>query len=223
MNILLLEDDPILSNEIINYLQTKNIGCDLVYDGDLFQRKFRSKQYDVFILDVNVPKINGIEICKFIRTNNICTPVLMLTAFEALEDKIDAFDAGADDYLVKPFHFEELLARIKVLNRRTENTSQNENLIFVDDLVLNLDRKEVSRNNHSIKLTPKEFKLLHILMEARGKVLSKQEISEQLWDYHIETNINAIEVYINFLRKKIDAEYENKLIHTKIGFGYFIK
>jgi DNA-binding response OmpR family regulator len=147
----------------------------------------------------------------------------MLTAFEALEDKIDAFDAGADDYLVKPFHFQELLARIKVLYKRSENSTANEQILAVDDLTMYVDKKKVMRAEEVIELTPKEFKLLHILLEAKGNILSKQEISEQLWDYHIETNINTIEVYINFLRKKIDVKHENKLIQTKIGFGYFIQ
>jgi DNA-binding response OmpR family regulator len=223
MKILLLEDDPILSNEIKNYLEKNEFVCDTVFDGELFQRKFRSQVYDFFILDINVPKINGIEICNFIRSSNKSTPILMLTAFEAIEDKMDAFDAGADDYLVKPFHFEELLARIKVLLRRSEFPQQSENLLIIEDLIINIDRKEVQRSGKTIDLTPKEYKLLYILMEAKGNVLSKQEISEKLWDYHIETNINTIEVYINFLRKKIDSNHTVKLIHTKIGFGYFIK
>lgn len=223
ISILLLEDDPILSKEIGLYLTSKSILCEPVFDGDIFQRKFRSQHFDLFILDINVPKINGLEICKIIRETNKTVPILMLTAFEALEDKIDAFEAGADDYLVKPFHFEELLARIKVLLRRSEIPQHQELLYIVDDLVVNTDKKEVKRGDIIIELTPKEYKLLCILMEARGNVLSKQEISERLWDYHIETSINTIEVYINFLRKKIDAQHDHKLIHTKIGFGYFIQ
>jgi DNA-binding response OmpR family regulator len=223
ISILLLEDDPILSKEISTYLTSKSIVCETVFDGDIFQRKFRTHQFDLFILDINVPKINGIEICKLIRDTNKTIPILMLTAFEALEDKIDAFEAGADDYLVKPFHFEELLARIKVLLRRSEVPQHQEQVYSVDDLIVNTDKKEVKRNGGTIDLTPKEYKLLCILMEAKGNVLSKQEIAERLWDYHIETSINTIEVYINFLRKKIDALHENKLIHTKVGFGYFIQ
>lgn len=223
MKILLVEDDPILSKEISTFLSKHELSCDAVFDGELFQRKFKNNEYDLFILDINVPKINGLDICKIIRKTNTVTPILMLTAFDDIEDKMDAFEAGADDYLVKPFHFEELLARIKILSRRYDHQSICENLITVDDLILNVDSKSVKRGNEHIELTPKEFKLLVILMESNGKVVSKQEISDKLWDYHIETNLNTIEVYINFLRKKIDANHPKKLIHTKIGFGYFIK
>lgn len=223
MKILLLEDDSILSKEIATFCINNAITCDYVHDGEEFQRKIQTSKYDLYILDINVPKINGLDTCKHIRNKDQTTPILMLTAFEALEDKIDAFDAGADDYLVKPFHFQELLARIKVLYKRSENSTANEQILAVDDLTMYVDKKKVMRAEEVIELTPKEFKLLHILLEAKGNILSKQEISEQLWDYHIETNINTIEVYINFLRKKIDVKHENKLIQTKIGFGYFIQ
>jgi DNA-binding response OmpR family regulator len=223
MEILLLEDDIILSKEIFTFLENNQYKCETVFDGELFLRKIKSKQFDLYILDVNVPLINGIEICKHIRISNKHTPILMLTAFEALEDKMDAFEAGADDYLVKPFHFEELLARIKVLHRRSEHTMQLDKILSIEDLQINIHKKEVRRANEIIELTLKEYKLLTILMEANGNVMSKLEISERLWDYHVETNINTIEVYINFLRKKIDSNHKVKLIHTKIGFGYFIK
>ncbi len=223
MLVLLLEDDAVLSLEIKKYLSDNQIECDAVYDGELFLKLAQQKNYDIYVLDVNVPKINGFDVCKLIRKEDIATPILMLTAFEAISDKIEAFDAGADDYLVKPFHFEELIARLKVLYRRSDQPQNQSNIYKVSDLIVNIDRKEVFRGDIKIDLTPKEFKLLCILIENQDRVLSKQEISEMLWDYHIETSINTIEVYINFLRKKIDSLSDEKLIHTKVGFGYYIQ
>lgn len=223
MLVLLLEDDAVLSLEIKKYLSDNQIECDAVYDGELFLKLAQQKNYDIYVLDVNVPKINGFDVCKLIRKEDITTPILMLTAFEAISDKIEAFDAGADDYLVKPFHFEELIARLRVLYRRSDQPQNQSNIYKVSDLIVNIDRKEVFRGDIKIDLTPKEFKLLCILIEHQERVLSKQEISEMLWDYHIETSINTIEVYINFLRKKIDSLSDEKLIHTKVGFGYYIQ
>lgn len=223
MRVLLLEDDAVLSLEIKKYLSDYQFECEAVFDGELFLKLSKQKTFDVYILDVNVPKMNGIDVCKQIRKEDVTTPILMLTAFEAISDKIEAFEAGADDYLVKPFHFEELFARLKVLLRRADQPQNQSNIYKVSDLEINLDRKEVIRGEKKVDLTPKEFKLLCILIENQGRVLSKQEISEMLWDYHIETSINTIEVYINFLRKKIDSLSDEKLIHTKVGFGYYIQ
>lgn len=146
----------------------------------------------------------------------------MLTAFSEIEDKLASFDSGADDYLVKPFHFDELFARSSSLLRRKEIPQQVEKKINILDLEILEDEMKVYRSGEEIKLTPKEFKLILILAHAKGKVLSKQFIAEKLWDYHIETNQNTIEVYINFLRKKIDKDHETKLIRTKIGYGYYL-
>ena len=146
----------------------------------------------------------------------------MLTAFSEIEDKLASFDNGADDYLVKPFHFDELYARILSLLRRKEVPQQVEKKIIIQDLEILEDDMKIFRSGEEIKLTPKEFKLILILAQAKGKVLSKQFIAEKLWDYHIETNQNTIEVYINFLRKKIDKDHETKLIRTKIGYGYYL-
>jgi DNA-binding response OmpR family regulator len=145
----------------------------------------------------------------------------MLTALGEIHDKVEAFNAGADDYIVKPFHFDELLARIKAHIRRKEYPIVN-NLLVLNDLIIDTDKMEVQRGGKTIDLTPKEYKLLCILFNAKGTVLNKQLISEKLWDYHIETSYNTIEVYINFLRKKIDTPFETKLIHTKVGFGYYL-
>lgn len=222
MKILLLEDDFTLSKEIAVFFASKEFECFPYYDGTLLLRKYFSYEYDLIILDINVPGTNGIEVCKKIRETDKKTPIIMLTAFSEIEDKLASFDSGADDYLVKPFHFEELYARISSLLRRKEIPQQLEKKIIIQDLEILEDDMKVFRSGEEIKLTPKEFKLILVLAHAKGKVLSKQFIAEKLWDYHIETNQNTIEVYINFLRKKIDKDHETKLIRTKIGYGYYL-
>ena len=222
MKILLLEDDFTLSKEISAFFTTKGFECFPYYDGTLLLKKYFPYDYDLIVLDINVPGTNGIEVCKGIREVDKKTPIIMLTAFSDIEDKLSSFDNGADDYLVKPFHFEELYARISSLLRRKEIPQQSENKISINDLEILEDDMKIFRSGEEIKLTPKEFKLILILAHAKGKVLSKQFIAEKLWDYHIETNQNTIEVYINFLRKKIDKDHEIKLIRTKVGYGYYL-
>jgi DNA-binding response OmpR family regulator len=190
--VLLLEDDPILSTEISNLLRSKDVEVSIALDGEQFWPVFQSKDFQLLILDVNVPVFNGLEICAKVREINSQIPILMLTALSEISDKIQAFEMGADDYLTKPFHFEELYIRIQALVRRGKIQRQEENIIHFSEI-------------------------------KRGHILSKQEIADHLWDYHIETNINTIEVYINFLRKKIDSPFEQKMIQTKVGFVYFIK
>jgi len=222
MKALLLEDDPILSKEIISFLKTMKIDCDAVFDGELFFRQKKLDSYDIFLLDINVPKMNGLDVCKKIRETDSATPVLMLTAYRDIQDKMDAFTIGADDYLVKPFHFEELYIRILALLRRSSNPQEKKDLIVIKDLEINTDDSKVKRNGQVIELTPKEYQLLLILAKAHGRILSKQSISEQIWDVHFDSNLNTIEVYINFLRKKIDKDHAEKLILTRSGFGYYI-
>lgn len=222
MKILLLEDDFTLSKEISAFFISKGFECFPYYDGSLLLKKYFSTEYDLIILDINVPGMNGIEVCKDIRKLDKKTPIIMLTAFSEIEDKLSSFDNGADDYLVKPFHFEELYARVQSLLRRKEVPQQTENKLLINDLEILEEDMRVFRSGEEIKLTPKEFKLILILAQAKGKVLSKQYIADQLWDYHIETNQNTIEVYINFLRKKIDKDHETKLIRTKVGYGYYL-
>ncbi|WP_433830940.1 response regulator transcription factor [Flavobacterium anhuiense] len=222
MKILLLEDDFTLSKEISAFFTSKKFECIPFYDGSLLLKKYFQYEYDLIILDINVPGSNGIDVCKEIRKIDNKTPIIMLTAFSEIDDKLSSFDSGADDYLVKPFHFEELYARVQSLLRRKEVPQQVENKIVINDLEILEEDMKVFRSGEEIKLTPKEFKLILILAHARGKVLSKQFIAEKLWDYHIETNQNTIEVYINFLRKKIDKDHEIKLIRTKVGYGYYL-
>jgi DNA-binding response OmpR family regulator len=221
--ILLLEDDPILSKEISTYLTNLDFQCDRVYDGSFAKSQFKTKSYDLAILDINVPGTNGIEVCKELRALDKHIPILMLTAFGEVEDKVAAFNGGADDYLVKPFHFDELLVRLKALLRRKDTPQQDKNTVSIGDLLIDMDELTVVRNSILVNLSPKEFKLLSILANAKGRVLSKNQIADKLWDYHIETTQNTIEVYINFLRKKIDKDFNNKLIHTKVGYGYYLK
>src|SRR6478736_4653296 len=222
MNILLLEDDFTLSQEVKQFLEKHQFNCDCIYEGALVLKQTKVKKYDLYILDINVPTINGLEVCSQIRQEDKKTPIMMLTAFGEIEDKVKAFENGADDYLVKPFHFEELLARIKSLLRRKETPQQGDEIIKFADLTINKTEMQLYRGDKLIELTPKEFKLLTILAKANGRVLSKQQIAAELWDYHIETSKNTIEVYINFLRKKLERDTASKLIHTKIGYGYYL-
>lgn len=225
IQVLLLEDEQKLLQEIKARLEMYNMACDVVYDGELFLKLYDRNHYDIFILDINVPKINGLEVCKVVRAKNSRTPILMLTAFGEVGDKVEALQIGADDYLVKPFHFDELIARIQSLVRRSAKSSENnaDETISIGDLVINTNTTEVFRAGNSINLTPKEFKLLVVLASANGRPVSKQTLSEKVWNHFFETGTNTLEVYINFLRNKIDKNYPVKLIHTKAGYGYYLR
>ena len=222
--ILVLEDDVKLANEIKQYFISQGQVCDLAYDGQLLMRMRKLEHYDIYLLDINVPALNGLEVCRQIRQDDKKTPILMLTAFGEVSDKVEAFYFGADDYLVKPFHFDELSARISALLRRSA-MPQNEPdaTLVISDLMINSTHMQVTRAGKTIELTPKEFKLLELLARAKGRPVSKQTISEQVWDINFDTGTNTIEVYINFLRNKVDKPFDEKLIHTKPGFGYYLK
>jgi DNA-binding response OmpR family regulator len=166
--------------------------------------------------------MNGLEVCKKIRSADKSTPILMLTAYGEIQDKFDAFQFGADDYLVKPFHLDELYIRIKAMLRRSTQPQDTSEVISIEDLRINLTEMKIQRGDQPIELTPKEYQLLVLLAKAKGRTLSKQTIAEQIWDIHFDTNLNTIEVYINFLRKKIDKDFAKKLIHTRPGFGYYL-
>lgn len=224
MRILLLEDDYKMSQEIQQYLNNQSYHCDVVYDGLVFLKQQKLNDYQLYILDINVPSLNGIEICKKIREEDKTTPILMLTAYSAIDDKVEALNYGADDYLVKPFHFEELNARLKALLRRTGANIESEDLSFkIADLEMFPLEMIVCRAGVPINLTPKEYKLLELLIKSKGRTVSKQTIAEDVWDINFETGTNTIEVYINFLRNKIDKGHDKKLIHTRPGYGYFLK
>ncbi|KMQ70778.1 response regulator transcription factor [Chryseobacterium koreense] len=224
MKILLLEDDLILSAELGKFLEQNNFEVKKVYDGDRFLTEVHQNQYDIYLLDINVPKTNGLDVCEKIRNEDKNTPIIMISAYGDLSDKKDAFNRLADDYLVKPFQFEELLMRINSLTRRnsTENKSGDE-IISIENLSINKTEQKVFRNGQEIALTVKEFQLLLLLAEHPGRTFSKQQISELVWQHNFNTNTNTVEVYINFLRKKIDKDFDTKLIHTRSGFGYYLK
>jgi DNA-binding response OmpR family regulator len=187
-----------------------------------FQLATRSP-YALIIADVILPGINGLDLCRKLRDANIATPILLLTALGTTDDKIVGLDAGADDYLVKPFEFRELMARVRALTRRNHGAIQPANLLKIADLELNPDTKTVVRADKEITLTAKEFQLLEYFLRHQGRVISKVELAERFWDLTFDTGTNVIEVYINFLRKKIDRDFEPKLLHTQIGMGYVVK
>ena len=224
VNILLLEDDFKMASETKLFLDSQSYSCDVVYDGTIFFKQKLQKRYQIYILDINVPSLNGLEVCKRIREEDQVTPVLMLSAYSAVEDKVQALAYGADDYLVKPFHMDELLARIKALLRRAKSPQKESDVVYtVEDLEINVTEMQVSRAGHNIQLTPKEYKLLELLAVARGRPVSKQAIAAQVWDLNFETGTNTIEVYISFLRNKIDKGFNVALIHTRPGYGYYLK
>lgn len=222
MKILLLEDDLILAAEISSFLTQKGAHCTKVYTGNQFLDLYNKQDFDFYLLDINVPQLNGLEICSLIRERNSLVPIIMISAYGEISDKTEAYQRFADDYLVKPFHFDELWMKVNSLMRRTQKEEQQEEKIQIDDLVINKSLRKVTRAGIEIALTLKEFQLLVFLAEAQGRTVSKQQITEQVWEHNFNTNTNTVEVYINFLRKKIDKDFEVKLIHTRSGFGYFM-
>jgi DNA-binding response OmpR family regulator len=221
-SILLVEDEAKLGPIIRDELRRQGYLVDLAIDGKQAEEAFQSKLYSIVLLDVNLPYKSGLELCREFRAANKTIPIIMLTAIGQIQDKVEAFDLGADDYLVKPFHFEELFVRVKALLKRTDKGQEDEKII-VDDLTIDMKNKSVVRAGININLTAKEFTLLTLLARNRERVISKQEILEKVWDLTFDTGTNTIEVYISFLRNKIDKPFEQKLIHTKPGFGYYIK
>ncbi len=222
--ILLIEDEIKLSQIIREELSANDFLVDVAFDGFSAEKLFNLNTYSIILLDISLPVKNGFELCKLFRASNSKVPIIMLTAFGEVQDKVDAFALGADDYLVKPFHFDELLARIKVFIKRSEGEPQEkEQIVTIGDLIINHKSKSVFRAGQEIPLTAKEFALLNLLVNNRGTVISKQEILEKVWDLNFDTGTNTIEVYISFLRNKIDKPFEEKLIQTKSGFGYYIK
>jgi two-component system copper resistance phosphate regulon response regulator CusR len=220
--ILLVEDEAKLAQIIKDELSRVGYKVDIASDGNEALKLFNQHEYAVALLDINVPSKSGLVLCKEFRESNKKVSIIMLTAVGEIQDKIEAFNTGADDYLVKPFHFDELFARVKVLLKRAEPASE-ENKIFVEDLIIDFRNKTVERAGVNINLTAKEFTLLVLLSRNKERVISKQEILEKVWDLSFDTGTNTIEVYISFLRNKVDKPFERKLIHTKPGFGYFIK
>ncbi len=222
MNILLVEDEEKVASFIIQGLTELGYIVDWASDGQEGLSKALKNGYQVVVLDVILPYINGVELCRAIKNNKPGTPVILLTALGTTEDKVNGFEAGADDYLVKPFEFKELVLRLKALTRRTAREESVSNHLQVADLILDLDKKCAFREGKQINLTAKEFGLLEYLMRNKGRVVSRVDITDKVWGIDFDTGTNVVEVYINILRKKIDRDYEHKLIHTKIGLGYIM-
>jgi len=224
MKILIIEDDQRVAELIQRGLNEFGYQTIVAYDGLMGKKLALQNNVDLIIMDIILPKINGLDLCREIRLQLPDLPIIMLTALGTTDDKVEGFDAGADDYLVKPFEIRELIARIKaIMKRKSSNRTSYGFILRYADLQMNLHTKEVKRGNVEIKLTPKEFKLLEYMLLNPERVLSRTEIAEKVWDTHFDTGTNFIDVYINYLRNKIDKEFSSKLIHTKPGMGFILK
>ena len=222
MKILVIEDEVQVVEFIKKGLVELGYDVEVAYDGLMGERLASKGDFDLIILDIILPGINGYVLCKNIRDKGLQTPVLILTALGTTDDKVSGFDVGADDYLVKPFEFAELIARIKALTKRTSGFIATSKTIRIADLVLDINKKCALRGSKNIELTGKEFEVLELLMINKGKVLSRAELAEKVWDITFDTGTNVVDVYISILRKKIDRDFDQKLIHTKVGLGYYI-
>jgi two-component system copper resistance phosphate regulon response regulator CusR len=222
MKVLLVEDEPKVSAFISQGLRESGYEVEVAFDGTLGKKLAVQGDHDLIIMDVIMPGMNGLELCKAIRKTGSTVPILMLTALGTTEDKVTGLDHGADDYLVKPFEFKELMARLRSLSRRTHTVREERQKLVFHDLELDLDRKEAVRQGSRVPLTAKEFALLEYLMRNAGKVLSRAEISEHVWDINFDTGTNVVDVYVKLLRKKMDKDFEPKLIHTRVGLGYIL-
>lgn len=222
--ILIVEDEAKIADTLKLGLSEHGYFVEVAYDGEIGLRLFEANPYNLVVLDINLPGINGYNLCKMIRSRNLHIPVIMLTALSSLSDKIEGYDAGADDYIIKPFEYKELLMKIRVLLRRTMNqTFPTGNVLRAADLEMNLDSKEVRRGSAIINLTAKEFQLLEYLMRNKNRVVSRADIAINVWDIDFDTNTNVIDVYINYLRNKVDKPFDLKLVQTHVGMGYVLK
>ena len=223
-NILLVEDDIRIADILRIGLIENGYEVEVAYDGRLGYKLFESRPFNLVILDINLPVFSGYELCKMIRASTTDVPVIMLTALSSLENKIEGYDAGADDYVIKPFEFRELLMKIRVLLRRSgDRRIPTGNFLKAGDLRMNLDTKDVSRDGTSINLTAKEFQLLEYLLRNKNRVVSRADIAVNVWDIDFDTNTNIIDVYISYVRNKVDKPFEKKLIQTQVGMGYILR
>jgi two-component system, OmpR family, copper resistance phosphate regulon response regulator CusR len=223
IKILLVEDERKIAGSLCQGLSEQHYRVDIAYDGVMGKRLFQDNHYDLAILDINLPLLNGYDLCNHIRIQNEKLPIIMLTARDHVEDKLKGFQSGADDYLAKPFDFKELLARIQAVLKRLQNYGPTGKVLRVADLTMHLDSMEVRRNDERITLTAKEFQLLEYFIRNKNRVLSRADIAVDVWDIDFDTRTNVIDVYVNFLRKKIDRNFSHKLIHTYVGVGYILK
>jgi DNA-binding response OmpR family regulator len=223
MKVLVVEDEPEVSSFVKQGLEEQGIEVDVAFDGNLGQRLALTRDYDVIVLDIVIPGINGFDLCRLLKKEKPNTPVLMLTTLGTTQDKVTGFDSGADDYLLKPFEFAELTARLKALVRRPSMSGiVHGTVLRFEDLRLNLESKMAQRKDKQIKLSAKEFSLLEYFMRNPGRVISRAELAEKVWDLKFETGTNVVEVYMNMLRNKIDRDFAPRLLHTRIGLGYVL-
>ncbi|TCZ70132.1 response regulator transcription factor [Flaviaesturariibacter aridisoli] len=222
--ILLVEDERKIADTLRVGLAEHGFDTTVAYDGPSGLQAFTDGAFDLAVLDINLPGLSGYQLCQEIRNSDTHIPVIMLTALSSLNDKIEGYDAGADDYVVKPFEFRELLMKIRVLLKRTQGQAPPvSTTLRADDLEMQLDRKEVRRNGQVIHLTAKEFQLLEYLLRHKNRVVSRADIALNVWEIDFDTNTNVIDVYINYLRNKVDKPFAYKLIHTQVGMGYILK
>ena len=221
MRVLVIEDDPTVGQYVRRGLEENRIQCDLVADGEEGERLAMSEAYDLLILDMRLPGKSGLDVLHALRARGFEEPVLVLTAQDAVDAKVATLRAGADDYVTKPFAFEELLARVEALARRPRAMASP--VLRVGDLVLDQNTREVKRDGQRIELTPKEYTVLEYLMRHTGRVMSRTLITEYAWGYHFDPGTNIVDVVINHLRKKVDAGHEKRLISTVRGVGYVIR
>lgn len=225
--ILLIEDEANVVNLLKRGLEEDGYDISVAMDGKSGYEMAGRHNFDVLVIDIMLPGMNGLEICRNLREQNITTPILMLTALGSTENIVTGLDSGADDYLVKPFNFAELQARLRTLLRRKQNNNgsepANNNILSIADLQLNPDTKTVSRAGKEVILTATEFRLTEYLLRNKNRVLSRMDILEYVWGVDFNMNTNVVDVYINYLRKKIDKDFEPKLIHTVVGMGYVLK
>jgi len=223
VELLLIEDEPSVISLIERGLKEKGYHISIAMDGYTGLKMAGLNHYDLILLDVMLPGMNGLDVCKNIRMSNNEVPIIILTALNQTEDIVEAFDRDADDYLTKPFRLEELKARISRYSRKSKTVTEQKNILVFDDLQLDRDSKSVQRANSPIILTATEFRLLEFLMLNRNKVLSRIDILEEVWGMDVDLSTNVVDVYVNYLRKKIDKQFSRKLIHTVIGMGYVIR
>ncbi len=220
INILIVEDEQRLAEILKKQLEDAGFRAQVASDGYIGKQFIERNKYNLVILDINLPLINGYDLCREIRKVNKTIPILMLTALGTADNKIAGFDVGADDYITKPFDIRELLARVNVFLKRSETAPEPEQLVAAD-LVMDITNKIVTRSGKRIELTAKEYYLLEIFLKNKGKLLSREYIISQVWGIDFDPGTNVIDVYVNYLRKKIDKDFNPKLIHTKFGFGFY--
>ncbi|TNE70953.1 response regulator transcription factor [bacterium] len=224
MNILVIEDEKNVASFIKKGLEENGMIVTLAYDGETGLSLLQEQEYNVIVLDVILPQVNGWEVCNRIRKQlRLKTPVLMLTALSSTDNLVKGFEQGADDYLAKPFKFQELLVRVKALDRRNRNQVATQSVLRFDDIEMNMEQKMVTRAGKEIKLTSREYNLLEFFMKNPNKVISRMEILENVWGVNFDLGTNVVDVYVNYLRNKLEKNFEKKVIQTVVGMGYILR